>query len=740
MRTLRRCLFVSAVGLGLGSALGAMLVASDVGRAEAVGTRTFELDNYEKLSAGELKGTSVSSAGDVEAGWVSTRSTLQKGASIWSALARPDGSVLLGTGPDGRVLKVDAQGHETVVAETGTLAVTAIVEGPGGKIYAATMPEGEIFVIDPTKAVGTNPSAPAAEKPKAWTKLPSDHIWALVFDKKRNELFAGTGPDGKIYRVDAAGKSQVFYGTEDTQIVSLAIAPSGTLYAGTSGKGLLLAISAAGRAEVVQDFNGHEVKAIGFQNAAPAAAPEKGAKVAAPAKPESASGDTLLCIVNEYPSAPEPMKKWGVPTKPPSTGYGPSYASKGKGEVWKVSGLAADGSQGKPERLFRDDGTTFFSMAVPTAPKAGGPIVYVGTAHEGKVLAIDEVHAVNVVAKAESRTIGAIGLAAGEGKGSWFAAGDSAAFHQVTGVGGPEATWTSKVLDASLKARWGKLTWRMTGAVELATRTGNTATPDDSWSPWSAALAAPGKVTSPAGRFVQIRARWKGDGAASVRGISLAFVTDNLRAIVTDVSASKGTAVGATLVGGSTVPSSGTDVPSKNSSVKLTWKTDNPDGDSLRYRLWYRREESPTWRPITKEDEPISATDFAWQTEALAEGWYRVRLEASDEMSNPYGQALKHALDSAPFVVDNTPPVIAPLALNQGKLQGTVTDGVGPIVRLEVQIDGKGPWRPITSADGILDEATEKVDVALGLSGSHVIALRAFDQAGNQVTKEIEGK
>jgi hypothetical protein len=728
-------LFVGVFGLGLGGALGALLVASDVRPAEAVGTRTFDLDTYDKLSAGELKGTSVTSAGDVEAGWVSTRNTLQKGTSVWTALARPDGSVLIGTGPDGRVLKVDAQGKESVVAETGTLAVTALVEGPGGKVYAATLPEGEIFVVDPTKAVGTNPSAPAAEKPKAWAKLPSDHVWALAFDKKRNELFAATGPDGKIYRVDATGKSQVFYTAEDGQVVSLAIAPSGTLYAGTSGKGLLLAISAAGRAEVVQDFNGHEVKAIGFVPPPAAAAPAKGAAPRA----EAAASDTVVCLVNEYPNAPEAPKKYGVPTKAPSSSYGPAYASRGKGEVWKISGLAADGTQGKPERLLRDESTTFFSMAIPAAPKAGGPIVYVGTANEGKVLAVDEVHAVNVVAKADSRTIGAIGLAAGEGKGTWFVGGDAAAFHQVTGVGGPEATWTSKVLDASLKARWGKLTWRMTGAVELQTRTGNTAAPDDSWSAWSAPLAQPGKVTSPAGRFVQIRARWKGDGAASVRGISLAFVTDNLRAIVTDVTASKGGSPPPTSGGGS-VPSSGTDVPTKNSTVKIAWKTDNPDGDSLRYRLWFRREDSPTWRPIVKEDEPVSGSDFSWQTEALAEGWYRVRVEASDEIANPIGQALKHGLDSAPFVVDNTPPVIGPIALAQGKLQATVTDGVGPIARLEVQIDGKGPWRPVTSVDGILDENSEKVDVALGLTGSHVVALRAFDQAGNQVTREVEGK
>ncbi len=733
MRTLRRWLVAGSVGLGLGGAIGALLVAADVGRAEAVGTRTFELDTYDKLAAGELKGTSVTSAGDVEAGWVTTRSTLQKGLSVWSALARPNGTVLLGTGPDGRVLEVDAQGRERVVAETGTLAVTAIVEGPGGKIYAATMPEGEIFVVDPSKAVGTNPSAPPADKPKAWTKLPSDHVWALAYDQKRNELFAGTGPDGKVYRVDAAGKSQVFYAADDTQVVSLAIAPSGTLYAGTSSKGLLLAISAAGRAEVVQDFAGHEVKAIGF---ATPPAPEKTTKGAAQPGGEAA-GETLVCLVNEYPSAPEPMKKLSVPTKPTGASASPPYAAHGKGEVWRISGLAADGTQGKPERLLHDDSTTFFSMAMPVAPKPGGAVVYVGTAHDGKVLAIDDVHAVTVVAKAESRTIGAIGLLPGEGKGSWFATGDAAAFHAVTGVGGPDATWTSKALDASLKARWGKLTWRATGPLELQTRSGNTSSPDDSWSDWSAPLAAPGKVTSPAARFVQLRARWKGDGAASVRGIGVAYITDNLRAIVTEVNTAKGPTTPTPPV---TPVVSTPDAPVKSSTVKISWKTDNPDGDSLRYRLWFRREESPVWRPITRDDEPIAASDLVWPTEALAEGWYRVRVEASDEMANPYGQALKHALDSAPFVVDNTPPVIEPLAIAQGRLQGTVIDGVGPIARLEVQIDGKGPWRPITSADGILDEATERVDAPLGLTGSHVVALRAFDQAGNQVTREVESK
>lgn len=727
MRSLRSISFVVAVGLG--AVVGGLWSAHDAREAGAVGTRSFELDTQDKLSGGELKGTSVTAAGDVIAGWAVSKTTLAKGTVVWSALAVKDG-VLLGVGNEGRVLKIDAAGKETVVAETGALAVTALTEGPGGKIYAGTIPEGEIFVVDPNASVGTNPSAPAPAKPKAWAKVPADHVWSLVYDKKRNELFAGTGPDGKIFRVDAGGKAQLHHQVEDTQVVSLAVAPSGTLYAGTSSKGLLVAISGVNKGEVVQDFDGHEVKAIGFG----ASEPQKGEQKK-PAKATSEGGDSLYCIVNEYASVPEPFKKFGMPLKQPGASFDPPKGIKGKGQVWKISGLDKDGRNGKPERLYLDGSTHYLSLAVVPAPKPGGPTVYVGSANDGKVVSIDDAHGSALAAKADSRSIGAIGLVGNGEKGSWFAGGDAGVFHRVTGVGGVDATWTSKTLDAGLKARWGKLSWRTVGgAVELSTRTGPTASPDDSWSAWSGALAAPGKVGSPANRYVQIRARWKGNGGAVLRGVSLAFVTDNLRAIVTEVNVpSKGSLT-------SGIATSGADTPWKSNTVSLSWRVDNPDMDVLRYRLWFRKEESTTWRPITKDEEPIAATSYSWNTEALAEGWYRVRVEASDEVSNPVGQALKHGLDSPAFLVDNTPPVISKIAMVNGRLQATVVDGVGPIARLEVQIDGKGGWKPVTSTDGILDEASETVDTPLGLTGSHVIALRAYDSAGNAVTREIEGK
>ena len=38
---------------------------------------------------------------------------------------------------------------------------------------------------------------------------------------------------------------------------------------------------------------------------------------------------------------------------------------------------------------------------------------------------------------------------------------------------------------AGLRATFGRLTWRAEGALELSTRTGNTSTPDETWSAWS---------------------------------------------------------------------------------------------------------------------------------------------------------------------------------------------------------------------------------------------------------------
>ncbi len=119
------------------------------------------------------------------------------------------------------------------------------------------------------------------------------------------------------------------------------------------------------------------------------------------------------------------------------------------------------------------------------------------------------------------------------GKRRFVATSDPAVFHEVKGVGGADAVWTSKVLDAGPARRPSAGSpGAPTAQLELATRSGNTATPDGTWSAWSAALAAPGDVTEPAGALrADPRPLVARSGRRRSARSTLCFVTDNARAI-----------------------------------------------------------------------------------------------------------------------------------------------------------------------------------------------------------------
>jgi hypothetical protein len=86
-------------------------------------------------------------------------------------------------------------------------------------------------------------------------------------------------------------------------------------------------------------------------------------------------------------------------------------------------------------------------------------------------------------------------------------------------------TFTSRVLSAdSAHTVWGNLT--STGAgTSFETRTGNTATPDGSWSAFQA-VGAGGAIQSPSGQYIQYRATLSGANA-TLDSASLAYAVDN---------------------------------------------------------------------------------------------------------------------------------------------------------------------------------------------------------------------
>ena len=677
------------------TALGALLALAAVAlvpSAHAVGTRSFTLDTLDELKGGDLTGVAVDSNGNVRAGLTLGSTPVADATSVWSAVALPDGSVLLGTGNDGKIARV-TNGQSAFVGTTGELAVSALALAWNGEAIAGTFPAGKLFKV-PTGAKEA-PATPFV------TLLGAEDVWGLAYDAKAKVLYAATGPEGKLFRVDASGKAEVFFDSDEPHLVSVAVADDGTVYAGSNGKALLYKISGPNKATVLHDFDGDDVKAIAL-----------------------GKDGTVYAIANKYTetfAAPK-RNKAGPPQPQPAKAGRP-----GKGVLARFS------KDGAMEKLMDDDDTHYVSLALGDD---GAP--YVGTGAEGRVYTVDDNHVSRLVADTDERQVGALVMA---GKRRFVATSDPAVFHEVKGFGGNEAVWTSKPLDAGLRATFGRLAWRSEGPVELATRSGNTQTPDGTWSAWSPYLAAPAAPKTPPGRYTQIRARFARDPKAVLHDVTLAFVTDNARAIVTSIDAvPKGQSKPALKTG---VAASGGDAPKPASAIKVSFKVENPDQDEMRYRVSYRLDGDATWHSALKPGEKLSKTDFEWDTSLLPEGLYRLQVEATDEPSNPPDRVTRHSLESGLVLVDNTPPVFKALALQGRQLRGEVVDGLGPIARIEVAVAGSDEWRPLFPKDGVFDEASEAFDAnvaSLVPPGSHLVAVRVYDAAGNAVTRNVEAK
>ncbi len=672
-------------------ALGVMLGSRD---AFGVGTRRFVLDTGEDFKGGDLKGVAIDTAGRVRAGYNLGANPVPEATTIWSVLPQNDGSLLIGSGNEGKLLRF-AAGKISVAAETKQLVVTSLVEAWGGAVIVGTLPEGKLMKFQGGKLTD-------------FAKLQgAEHIWQVVFDKKSNSVFAATGPDGKLFRVDQNGTAQVYFDAAEQHLMSAAVAPDGTIYAGASDKAKLYKLTGPGRASVLFDFARTEVRAIAV-----------------------GSGGEVYAVANEISTGSyAPSRKGragteaaGPVAKPPKT--------KGKGTLYRFE------TDGTPDQLLDDKDEHFVSLAIGDDGKP-----YVGTGVEGRIYTVDSSHNAVLVADVEERQIGALVLS---GKQKWVAGSDPAVLHPVKGVGGTDAIWTSKVLDAGIRAKFGRLSWVSSGALEMSTRTGNTKEPDDTWSAWSNGTQAPAVITSPPGRYLQVRARWSRDKDAELREVTVPFLTDNLRATITSIEATTPAKKSKSPTSGDSIVTSGgpvSDTP--DSKLNLSWKVDTPDKDELRYRLQYRLVGTNTWYDLLKPSEKLTKESYSWDTSALPEGQYRIRLIASDELSNPPDRVRKHELESGVVLIDNTPPRIENLTAQARRVRGRVIDGVGPVKRIEISVAGSDEWHPFHPSDGIFDEQAEDFDADVSSfvpAGAVMLAVRAYDDANNFVIRNVAVK
>jgi hypothetical protein len=669
--------------LRLSIGLCTLLCAASAG---AVGTRRFVLEQGSDFKGGDLTGVAIDSSGRVRAGLELGHIAIDNAPVIWSALARDDKSLLLGTGQEGKLLEY--RGDRVVATyETGGLVVTSIVEAWGGSVIVASLPQGKLWRFEHGKL-------------SLFVQLKDiEHVWQLGFDKKNAILYAATGPDGKLLRIERDGRASVIFDAPEPHLVSLAILPDAAVVVGSSEKAKLYRVDGPSRVTTLYDFGRTEVRAIAV----------------------SAQGD-IYAIANDIKTtASIAASRTGTSDSGSTASTSTPSKAKGRGTLLRLS------HNGVPELLLDDDNEHYTSLGLG---KDGQP--YVGTGVEGRLYTVNAQRQSVLVADIDARQITAQTLT---GALPALISSDPAGVHPIEGQGGRQSVWTSKVFDAGLRASFGRIDWEATGQLEFMSRTGNTKEPDDTWSPWSAPLRSPGRLGSPAARFVQVRSRWGLDPKAVLTRVEIPFITDNQRAVVTRID------VGSERSSGDAMVASGGPVTGRsNPEVSLDWNVDNPDKDTLRYRIYYRLVGTNTWYDVLPLDEVLTKTSYKWDTSALPEGRYRIKVMASDEPSNPLERVTRHELESGVIIVDNTPPTLIDLELIGKRLRGRAVDGVGPIQRIEVSVAGTNEWIPLSPLDSIFDEATEGFDVSLSdwlPAGRRILAVRAYDSANNYVVRHV---
>jgi hypothetical protein len=696
-------------------ACSALLLALPAG---AVVTATWGVETYPQWDAGDATSAFITSAGELRPGWDTKRTALE-GDAVWSALRLADGSVLLGSDAGGAIYRLSGDASAKLVALPGAIAVVALAQTSDGAVWAGAMPGNKLWKID----VATGKAAPTAQLGK---DKEVETVWSLA--AVGNTVYAGTGPKGKLFAVtggtaSAGGTAREVFDTEDKRITALTVTGDGAVWLGTSDRALVFRFDPkAGKARAMADFAGNEVSSLAaFRDGVIAAANDlveqppptakTPAQVEAAEKPGAAKGQVA--------KAPEVGSKPGADKDPvPVTDLGRKGAKKGKGALFRI------GKDGRLDQLHALTQTYFTSVAV--SPDGA---IYAGAADKGRIYMVDTDDAIATAFDVDERAVSQLWF---EHHLLSFTTDDAAAAYRSTGRAS-QARYVSDVLDAKAVSKFGKLTWSSAGKVALETRSGNTAKPGVGWSEWQAlgqigrigGGTDGGRIASPPGRYLQFRIALQ-DDAARVRRVTSYYVPQNQPTTVQDVTVEVANKESLpTLKDSAAKPRSPT--------LRVKWKIENPDGDDTTYALEARRDGEANWRPIQTGKAPLTSTSWEWNTETYPDGWYRVRVTASDAAANSTDRALTSSQTTTMFAIDNTRPVIDGLAVTYPRAQARATDALSTIAEMASSVDD-GPWQLGTSADGLFDDLTEDLRIELPAQlarGAHTLAVRVADAAGN---------
>ncbi len=646
---------------------------------------TLHQARYSDFEAGTGEGVALLSEGELALGPVLVPLTEVDGRRIWT-LAAHGGDLWVGTGDDGRIYRfTDKDTRPHLLFDSHEVGVHALQPSDGG-LFAGTSPGGLVYRLDPKGEVASE------------TSSGSRYVWDLALDR-RGRLLVATGGPARVLRLDGGEVDTLFQGGTADHVRALASAGS-RWYAGT-------AVSGPG-----EDASRPPARARIYELTG------SGARLVVETDAEEvthllAVGDTLFAAL----VGPGPAPKGGGPESlatllriDPDGGSYPLWRGRG---VW--AGIADLGG-GWLAAVLRD------------------PAQALRVCTQGLLM--------ERLAAADSLSPNALLLHGGD----WILGdGLTGRLSRLTPSAADSGFFDAPVEDLGGHGHWGAVTWEATvpdgTRLFLRTRSGNTATPDETWSEWSEKVGESGTaIASPSARYLQYRLVLSSRDPRNtplVRRVSIAARPTNLPPRISDVStfAYRGNPQGQ---GPPPPPQNGPrdgnrGLPRSKSLRLVRWQAQDPNGDELSYRVYLRGENQRQWKLV---EDRIAQTTLFWDTESMPEGTTQLRVVASDAPDNPRELALEDDYVSAPFPIDNTPPRVRLTASRERggiRLHAEIEDAVTAIHGARYCVDYDDEGTRLAAADGVFDGGREEAAFRVEdlEPGEHVISVQAWDALDN---------
>lgn len=700
----------------------------------AVQPQFWRVTTPEDFLAGEIEGMAVTSSGELRPGPQLTKLVTFTEPFVLSQTTDGAGTRYFGTGNDGKVYQF--KGSERTLAYTAAEPEIYALAFANGALYVGSSPHGKVYRVNPVDGTAVELFDPKQA-----------YIWAIT-PLADGVLAVATGVEGKLFRVDGEGKGAVWFDAPESHLRSVAALPNGKLLVGGSGEGRIYEITTDGSGRALYDSQLPEISSIyfdskrnvswaaGVANVAPQAPPPPKQE-----PPKPASGSTTSSTSGEARRA-EPSASIDVsfsfaePASATSVGGGSS-------ELYRIE------PDGYVEVVRKFDREMIYSIA-------GGPedAIYLSTGPLGRVYQLRG-NEIALIANVPEKQVVSF---SNDPSAILITTTNSGAAYRLSRGVSDQSEFRSPIKDTGRFSTFGS--FRVEGSnlprhgMTVSFRSGNTATPDETWSRWYAVNGTHGKIEAPQARYVQWKVGLKDPAVnVSLDSVTVAYINRNAPPVIENVSVNDpgvifvtGNYSASPQVLEATNPDeygifTGLETPrEKNDPGKklfrkgyrtIDWKASDPNGDSLRHAVHFRRKNESSWLKLR---ENLEETQVNFDTSQLPDGVYEVKVTSSDAPDNPEAPKTD-TKEGTEFTVDNSPPVIQISSRGDG-VNITIRDALSPIGKVEYSIDAE-KWIRLLPIDGIADSSEEQFSLKRTEAENHFVVIRAVDAFANVATASV---